>query len=566
MTLHWTYLNADSGMVECLSAELGIHPVTARILSNRGIKTREGGYNFLNPRLRDLPNPFLLPDMDKAVQRIYEAIEKKEQISVFGDFDTDGLTSAALLVRFFRKCGIATDYYIPNRLKEGYGLNIAAIKDLHNAGTKLIITTDNGTNSCTEIAHASTLGIDTIVTDHHEISGVLPNAISIINPKRMGDDSPFAELSGVGVAFYLAAAIKLRLEKEGAFKSSPPDMRSFLDLVAIGTIADVAPLTGINRILVKHGLEMIKNSKSAGIRALLNASAADVKNIDTYSIAFRLAPRINAAGRLGRQDTGLKLLLTDDEREAEEIAEILNKMNVERQSLEKTILKEIEGFLDNELKERKSIVRWSEMWHPGVIGIAASRLASLHLKPTVLISLAGPIGRGSARSVGSFNITKALAAVSDLLLDYGGHKAAAGFDIEKGRLEEFRERFEEYASMHLSDADLLPTILLDSEIDVKDIGNRLVKEIEMLAPFGEGNPRPCFATSACLVKQARIVGSNHLKLSLTDDAIVLDAIGFGLGDRKIKEDERYRLAGTPEINVWNGTSTIQFKFKDIKPA
>lgn len=566
MKPQWILTPQDGKLADELSRQLNIHPITAKILANRGIKAKEEGQRFLEPKLTYLPDPYLLTDMDRATGRISKAIRDGEKIALFGDYDVDGITSTALLIQFFKDCGVTTDYYIPNRLSEGYGLNKNGIDAIKQNGGSLIITTDNGTNNSKEIEYATSLGIDVVVTDHHEVSESLPPAHAIVNPKRLGKGNPFWELAGVGVAFYLAAALRSKLREEKLLKGPEPDLKSYLDMVAIGTVADVAPLTGLNRILVKNGIEILKKTASTGLKALAEVAATDLEKINTVSIAFRLAPRINAAGRLGSQNTGIKLLLSEERGEAVEIARTLNRMNAERQALEKKIMSHLDHMTEELDDTRSSIVLWSEKWHPGVIGIAASRLTDIHRKPCALISIEGGAGRGSVRTVGNFNILDTLNHCADVLENYGGHSAAAGFDIDIKNINLFRERFEKHASTHLSEDDRIPTIPLDAEVDIADINTQLVEEMEALAPFGEGNLPPLLATTACTAEDARIVGTNHLKLKIKDHKATLDAIGFNLGATEIDPGKKYLFAGIPQLNEWNGITSIQLNLKDIRPA
>jgi single-stranded-DNA-specific exonuclease len=564
MQSKWIIASNNKEVTGDLSKRLGVHPITAQILANRGITTSDEAQIFLNPKLSYLPDPSLLPDMEKAVARVFQAIAGNEKIAIFGDYDTDGVTSTALLVRFFRECGVTADSYIPNRLSEGYGLSKAGIDKLGERGTKLIITADNGTNANETINYANSLGIDVIVTDHHEVTGALPQAIAIINPKRLNETSEFRNLAGVGVAFYFACGLRSKLRDENVLKNGIPDLKTYLDLVAMGTVADVVPLTELNRILVKQGVEVLKKTSNIGIAALAEAASTPIEEIETSSIAFRLSPRINAAGRMGNHTLALDLLTTEDKNEATEIARKLNKMNSERQSVEKQILEQLNQRLEKMDSTRSSIVLWSDQWHVGVIGIAASRMAEAHRKPCALISIDGNSGRGSVRSVGNFNILDTLTTCAPTLKNFGGHTAAGGFDIDTSNLEHFSEAFEKHTAQNLTDEDRAPTIRLDAELELSDINMQLVKELGSLAPFGEGNPKPLFSTPGYTAKNARIVGTNHLKLKISDNKNALDAIGFGLGDRELKVGKSYQFAGSPELNHWNGITRIQFKLKDLR--
>jgi len=564
MNKKWFLKEVDSATATKLAEAMGIHPVTASILAGRGIQTPDLAGLFLDPKLSTLPSPLDLPDIEVALDRTVQAIQKNEKIAIFGDYDTDGVTSTALLARFFRACDVTVSTYIPNRLREGYGLSREGIESLHNDNVRLIITTDNGTSAHNEIELAKEFGIDVIVTDHHEVSSSLPGAIAVINPKRLASPNPFEDLAGVGVAFYFALALRGRLQTEKIIDSAGPDLRNLLDLVAVGTVADVAPLTGLNRTLVRRGIDILRQGGLVGFKSLTEAASTDIQTINATGIAFRISPRINAAGRLGNHDLALELLLTDDPIRAQEISTRLNQMNAERQAIEKKILEEAHQMVAEQDAERLSIVLWSENWHPGVIGIVAARLASAYRKPAVMISVENGVGRGSIRSVGKFNVMETLRHCSDLLDNFGGHPAAAGFDVQSELLTTFADRFEDHVGQHLTDDDRRPLLPIDAELDVSNISPQLIRELANLEPFGESNPHPTIATEPCTAVGVRIVGKNHLKLRIQGDMVTLDAIGFGLGDRGVKNGGQYRFAGTPEFNTYNGSTTIQFKIKDIQ--
>jgi single-stranded-DNA-specific exonuclease len=547
--------------VERLVSSLGVHPVTARILVNRGIRGVEEARVFLNPKLQFLPHPSLLPDIDEACRRIAKAILSGEKIAVFGDFDTDGITATALLVRFFRGLGVEVIHYIPNRLSEGYGLNCDAISRLAREGVNLIITVDNGVSARDEIDFASSLGVDVVISDHHEVAGELPRACAVVDPKRDAN-SPLSELAGVGVAFYLAAALKSWLEGMGYNKAKGIDLKRFLDLVTVGTVADVSPLLGANRILVSHGIRLMKGSPSPWVEAIMKTAGISGEEMDTDVIAFRIAPRINASGRLGRHGVGLDILLADDLDRAISLSSDLEEMNRERQLLEKRVVDDVEAMLEKD-GAIKCIVASSCEWHPGVIGSAASRLSEKYLVPTVIISIDGDVGRGSVRGVGGFDVIEALHSLKGFLLDYGGHKGAAGFDIRADLVESFKSALERYVEEHFVGGVDTSPFVVDAEIEIGDISTKLISELQALSPYGEGNPPPCLLVGPCTAKDVKRVGNNHLKVTLLEDGISIDAIGFGLGSLNIAEGRRYRFAGVPEANVWNNTSRLQIKFLDV---
>lgn len=544
---------------------LDIHEITASLLINRGLNTPEEANNFLHPKLSNLPDPFSLPNIKEGVQRIVKAMSGQEKIMIFGDYDADGITSTALLTLFFRQYGIDVEYYIPNRISEGYGLNIEGINYAKAKKVALIITVDNGSSALREIDLASSFGIDVVITDHHEIPASRPKALALINPKDLKDNN-LSNLSGVGVVFFLAAAIKQTLISDELFLDIKPDMREFLELVTIGTVADIVPLTGVNRTLVKYGLERFQHTKSPGIEALLKVSSTDPTELNAFHIGFRLGPRINAAGRLGKQNLAFELLTTKSKEKAIEIAHLLNSMNSERQSVEKKIFDEIDSNLQKKEDDIFSIVEWSENWHAGVIGIVASKLANKYFKPCALISFDGMKGRGSVRSIHKFNIMETLKHCSDCLENFGGHMAAAGFDIKIQDIDKFRDAFESHIKGKLSQDERIPRITIDSEITLSKITDQLVCELGLLEPFGEGNPRPVFSTHPCDTANLKIVGNNHLKLEIKDNERKIPAIGFNFGDYEFNKSKKYCFAGLPQTNTWNNRTTIQFKIEDIKEA
>lgn len=549
----WVLKSVDEDQAKKLSAEVGIHPITARVLINRGITTADTAEKFLKPRLAHLPDPKILPNISAAVDRTLLAIERKEKITIYGDYDADGITSTALLTKFFHDIGVDVDNYIPSRLDEGYGLNSQGIDELAERGTKLIITVDCGTNSLTEIAYAKEKGLDLIVTDHHEPAEKYAQAV---NPKLDESAKELNSLAGVGVAFYFASALKVALKKD-------IDLKKYLDLVAIGTVADIVPLNGINRTLTSFGIAKLRSTENIGIKALCASAATDISRIDAYGIAFRIAPRINAGGRMGDQYLALKLLLTDNNAEAEEIALSLNKFNVKRQSIEEKIVKEAVARIEA-AEKRPAVVLASDEWHPGVIGIVASKIAELHRSPCAMISLKDGTGRGSVRGVGNFSVIGAMEYSSKYLNRFGGHRAAAGFEIEEKNIANFADKFNEYTSKNLKDEDRLPKLSLDANLEMKDICERLITELEAIGPYGEGNPKPIFSTEAAQITDNRCVGKNHLKLNITKNSSKVSGIAFGFGDFEIDNKKEYRFAGMPEFNEWNGKRLIQFNVRDIK--
>jgi single-stranded-DNA-specific exonuclease len=550
-----------------LAAGLNISQITAQALINRGITTLDDCKRFIYPTLHELHDPFLMADMCKAADRIIHAIERNEQITVCGDYDADGVTSTALLLRFFGMIGVPAAYYIPNRITDGYGLHKGTIDILKSKETKLAITVDNGINAFDEIDYAKSLGIDAVITDHHEPGKKLPKACAVLNPKRSDCPFPFKELAGVGVVFNLIMALRQRLRDVGFFKGKEePRLRDLLDIVAIGTVADVVPLIDENRIFVKFGLEELKKSSNRGISALKVISGLEPHQLNATAIAFRIAPRINAAGRIDDQNLGVKLFTTLDPEEAASIAEKLNSLNSKRQSMEEVILKEAAKLIeeDADFKNGSTVTLAKDGWHVGVIGIVASRLADSHKRPSVVIGIANGIGRGSLRSVGEYNIIDALKKCSDLLLNYGGHKHAAGITIASDNIPLFKKRFDDIVGKTLKAEDKTDAISVDAELQSDDISEELINELELLEPFGEGNPEPVFCLRELKVSDSRIVAEKHLKLKITDDMVVLDAIGFGMGHHAIVTDDILDVAFIPQLDTWRGRGAVQLKLKDMR--
>ncbi len=570
----WIESEQDFKLQDYISKALQINPLITQILINRGVRTIEGVKDFLTASLDELYSPFLLPDMKEAVERIGLAIKSGERILIYGDYDVDGVTATALLYLFFKEIGYEVSYYIPNRLKDGYGLKEDAICRIKEQGVDLIITADCGTTSHSAVKKARDLGIDIIITDHHEPPQILPEAYAMINPNRIGSAYPFNGLAGVGVALKLAQGILLegvkgsRDQGVGSLASLDPMLYKYLDLVALGTVADVSLLTGENRKLVKEGLKLLSKAERKGISALKLVSNLDGSDITVGTIGFTLAPRINAAGRLDEANIGVMLLTTASEDEAMKYAKILDGKNRERQIIEDKILNEAMKRIDSDIdiKHAKAIVLSSDKWHQGVIGIIASKIVDRYYRPTILISVnENGIGKGSARSIPNFHLYQGLSECQSYLEAFGGHKYAAGLTIKKENIDSFSEKINDVVASNLKDEDFIPRLYIDAELDVKELNFNLLKEIERLEPFGVGNPEPVFAISDAEVLYPKIVGSNHLKFRLRQGNAGADAIGFNMGgfvDRL--NDEKVDVAVTPKLNEWQGTLAVQMKIKDIK--
>jgi len=563
----WKIISAQPDNASLLEKELNISPLLSKLLVNRNIKEPESAKRFLSSKLQDLRPPFLMKDIKRASRRIIEALYQKEQICIFGDYDVDGITGTALLKLFLDSLGADVSFYIPNRLEEGYGLHIPALEKIHAQGTSLTITVDCGISDYEEVAFARDQGMDVIVTDHHEVPEKIPNAYAVINPKQKQCEFPFKHLAGVGVVFYLIIALRKILREEGFWaKGGYPNLREYLDLVALGTVADIVPLVEENRIFVKYGLETLNFSTRLGIASLKRVSRLEEIPLTPNLISYRLAPRINAAGRMGKADKGVILLTTSDSAEAEDIARELDEDNVQRQQIEKKtfneaclMIEESEGWVN-----RKAFVLESPNWHPGVIGIVASRIVEKYYRPTILISVDGSIGRGSARSIEAFHMYDVLKQCEDLLDRFGGHEAAAGLTICRDNISELRERMNNFAGKTLRPDDIIPKLYIDNQIALEHINESFIEEIQSLTPFGTDNPEPLFVSEIISVKNCRVVGNGHLKMWIGNGGNNFDAIGFGMGEVIPDPDSDIQIVFIPEINVWKGMKKLQLNMKDIR--
>lgn len=560
MNKKWECYNLDNEKVEELVKKRHITNLLASILVNRGIIDGEKINVFLNPTRKDFYNPFLMPDMEIAVKRIVKAIENKEKIMIYGDYDADGITSITVLKKYLNEIGLKTGEYIPNRLNEGYGLNKDAISKIYNDGYKLMITVDCGISGLEEVDYANSLGMEIIITDHHEPAEKLPEAIAVIDAKRKDNKYPFNQLAGVGVVFKLIQAIstELKLEEKEYLK--------YLDLVCIGTISDIVPLVDENRVIAKLGLKLIEKTKNIGLKTLLNI--ADLRKIDSTAISFGVAPRINACGRMGFQEEALQLFLTEDSGEATKIAKRLVQFNQERQAKEKQIFEEVIEKIEKDNKDKKCIVLAEENWHHGIIGIVASKITEIYYKPSILICLEGDKGKGSGRSVPGFDLYTALTKCSDYIEKFGGHSMAIGITIKKENFEKLKEAIEKYAQ-ESNISDIMPIINIDKEINLKNINIEEVKSLELLEPFGEGNKMPLFLLRNLKIDSIRALsGGKHLKLTLKQDNNIVDAIGFNMGDlsKEYLLGDKVDVVGTIEINSFGNKENIQINLKDIRKA
>lgn len=556
----WKVKNPNPAIQDRFSSELKISKITAQLLSNRGIDDPKEAGDFLACSLSSCHDPFLFKGMDKAVMRIKKAIKDKENILVYGDYDVDGITAVTVVYSALKNLGGIVETYIPNRLEEGYGLNVAAIKKADKDDVSLIITVDCGIGSFKEIEYARAFKIDVIVTDHHEIvDSRLPGAYAIINPLQDSCPYPFKHLAGVGLAYKLVKAL---------YEGTSFFAEDFLDLVSLGTIADIVPLKGENRILAKHGLREMNKKTRIGLNALAEVGGLSGKDISSGHIGFILGPRINAMGRVGSPQKALELLLTKDKVEAVKLAKILDTENRNRQKIEAKILDEALSKIEKEVnfKHHKVIVLGSPDWHPGVIGIVASKIADRFYRPTILVALGGKIGKGSGRSIDNFNLFEAILKCKDLLAGFGGHESACGITIEKDRLDEFRERINAGVGENFAEELFSPQLEIDMDISLNMMTENVISEIEALAPFGEENPRPVFSSRNLVIKdRPRQIGRNGFKMLVTDNMVTCEAVSFGRANLEVpRPGSGIDLAYIPSINDWQGLQSIQLELKDIK--
>jgi single-stranded-DNA-specific exonuclease len=561
----WKVINNTTGEAEVFARALGISPLLAQLLLNRGINGIDQAKQFLTPDFGRLHDPFLFREMKRATDRIYRAITANESVLIYGDYDVDGITSISLIVRVLAKyLPGRLLYYIPKRLEEGYGLHLSSLEKAFAKGVRLIITVDCGISALEEAAYLKERGVDLIITDHHEPQDGLPDAYAIINPKVPDCGYPFPQLAGVGVAFKLLQGLARLIPEIG------PRLHNNLDLVAFGTVADIVPLLEENRILVKYGLKQLNQTNNVGLAALIEVLGLRDREINCGHIGFVLAPRINAAGRLGNPSIGVKLFLTSDVSQARQLAKDLDQENQNRQEIENTVLAEALAQIEAQpqLKEEYALVLAGEGWHLGVIGIVASRLVELYHKPVILIGLEGEEGRGSGRSIAGFNLFEAVERCGAYLIKFGGHEFAAGLSIKRTHIFEFKTAFLKMAKERLRPEDLQPTLRVESMVDLNGVTLDLVRELDQLAPCGPSNPTPVLGCRDLSLVDLRIVGENgkHLKVKVKSADAIREGIGFNLGflHPELASTQEVDLAFCLEENVWNGFTTVQLNLKDVR--
>ncbi|MDD3704725.1 MAG: single-stranded-DNA-specific exonuclease RecJ [Clostridiaceae bacterium] len=563
MNKKWTTYNKSMDNLELLSKEFQLPEILVRAMINRGIDTVSKARAFLNTDLSTLYDPYLLKGTEQSVDRILRAARVKERVCVYGDYDVDGITSTAIMIKTLKELGADVVYYIPNRIEEGYGLSLNSIDKINEMGVSLIITVDCGIKSNEEVDYAHGLGIEIIITDHHKCEEELPKAFSIINPHQPGCSYPFKDLAGVGVAFKLIQALLIRIDRS-------PYAEELLDIVTIGTIADVVPLLNENRTIVKNGLLKIRNSNNQGIKALLTVCGLTNKELTTFSVAFMLAPRINAAGRISDAADCVELFLTDSEEKAMEIAGKLDFNNRMRQTIENQILNSAEVIVEEtlDIDKDKVLVLCNENWHIGVIGIVASRLVDRFYLPAFIMTCEGEFSKGSARSIPGFNIFEAMSKYSYLFERYGGHEMAAGFTIRTDCIDELREKMNIEVESILGKEKLLSEIIVDYKLMPEDISLDTVKRMKLMEPFGTGNTIPLFVYRDLTVVSSKGVGieNKHLSLKVHDGVNEIKCIAFNFGNmqKTLQIGKKIDIICSIENNLWNGTESVQLNVKDIR--
>lgn len=562
MNKEWKIYEVDEKKVEEISSKYNLNKLISTILANRNITTEEEIRLFLSPTRKDFHNPFLITDMEKSVERIIKAIENKEKVTIYGDYDVDGITSITVLKSFLKDRGLETSQYIPNRLNEGYGLNNNAIEKIKEQGCDLMITVDCGISAINEIDYANSIGIETIITDHHEPGNEIPKAYAVIDNKRKDSKYPFRELAGVGVVFKLiqAIGIKLGLKEEEYLK--------YLDIVCVGTISDIVPLVDENRVIAKLGLMLIRQTRNIGLKSIIDTSG--YTKIDSNSISFGIAPRINACGRMGKAEDALELFLSKNYNEVSELAKKLNDYNKLRQDTEKEIYENaIKQIEQNKLDKNNSIIVGGHNWHHGVIGIVSSKITEMYFKPSILLSFEEDgMGTGSGRSIPGFDLHEALTKCLDNVEKFGGHSMAVGLTVKKEKFEKFKKEFEQIAA-NSNVSEIIPVINIDAKIDFSAINKDMVESLKQLEPFGEGNKMPVFVFKNLKIDSIRALSEGkHLKLTLKEGNTVVNAIGFNIGN--LAEEyiigDKIDVVGVLEVNNFNGVESLQINIKDIMRA
>ena len=546
----------------------GFDDIVVQMLYNRLIKNKKEAEEFFNPDYKKMHDPYLLKDMGKAVKRIIKSLEKKEKITVFGDYDVDGITSTAIVFDVLKKLNANVDFYIPHRNKEGYGINKDAIDLLAKEKTNLLITVDNGISNKNEILYAKKKGIEVVLTDHHEVPKIIPDAIAVVNPKQKDDKYPFKNLSGVGVAFKLVCALVSEVNKKNKKELMPLEqLKWYLDLVALGTISDIVPLLGENRIIAFFGLIVLAKTKNVGLKALEKIAGIDLEKGSPHMIGFQIGPRLNAAGRMAHAKSALDLILAEDENEAGVLALKLERLNQERQNTISDVVNGLKVELAKNKLENILILR-NEDWTAGIIGLIAGKISDEFSRPVFCMAEEAGIIKGSVRSSVDFNVVESLSVFEEILINYGGHYGAGGFSLKEENFNVFQEQLLDWGRKELKENDLKAKLDIEKEIELKDINFQFLEQIKRFAPFGHSNPEPLFLTKGVLIKEAKKVGkeSNHTKLRLFKDDMEFSAILFNhgeMGEQLIfgnKIDIVYKI----EENEWSGNKKLELKIEDLR--
>ena len=556
----WNLKKYDNDELEKIMKTYEVSELKAKMLMFRNIEFEDIG-EFLHGTLDDLRDPYGIKDMDKLVERIDKAIKNNELICIYGDYDVDGVTSITVMYKFLTVHGARVMYYLPDRLVEGYGVNKGALDNIKSQGASLVITVDCGITAVEEVEYAKEIGLDICITDHHECGEMLPDAIAVVDPKRKDSDYPFRLFAGVGVAFKTITALSMK------YNYPKDDYMQYIDIVAVGTISDIVPLIGENRIISRYGLQAMKNTQNIGLKALMELTG--YKEVDSMMVSFGLAPRINACGRMSSAYAAAKLLLAENPQEAVKIADELDSLNDERKNVEKVIYDDsLEMIESRHLQNANSIVLYNPSWHNGVIGIVASRLVAMYYKPVILLTKENGTVRGSGRCPAGFSIYEALTECKDKVIQFGGHELAAGLSLEESKIDEFIDAFEKVAT-EKKDGFAEQIIDIDAEVSLKNLNGQLIKDIREMKPYGQSNPQPLFVYKGIKVQAIRTLKDDkHLKLVLKDNRSLIEAVGFSMGERRdeLRIGDKVDILGTIELNTFNNPPTIQFILQDFKKS
>ncbi len=568
---YWQVYPLQSEKSEQIAADHGLTQVAAQVLLNRGLSDPQMITQHLSGRLAELPDPLQIPGVSDAVAVLCEAVYEKLSVTLFGDYDVDGMTGCSILSDFLQRCGVSVSIYIPDRSTEGYGVSVAGLEKIAEQGADIVVTIDNGTSAFEELEWATSHGLRVIVIDHHESPTRMPACEALVNPKHPQSEHPDKNLCSAGLAFNLMIALRARLRAEGFFKDKiEPDLKDLLDLACLGTVADMVPLLGQNRLLVRYGLEKIHQGLRPGVMALKKVSAIQDKVIGTGEVGFQLAPRLNAAGRMDDARLGVQLLTTQNSREAKSLAEKLDRLNQQRRDVETQMIEEaieqVEG--QPESQRQYGIVVASPDWHPGVMGIVAAKLTELYHRPAFVIALQGETGKGSARTFGGVDLYESMLACSDYLLKFGGHRQAAGLTIAVDQVQPFAEQLQEVIASNLSPEGFRATLKIDQIWPTDDITEQAVTDLESLAPFGIGYPSPLFQTEPVQLLNPRILKDRHLKVTIAGRKKRWSAIGFDLAERyeAVSDAKTFEIIYRPGWNEYRGSRKVELFLKSLRPV